>query len=236
MSIEALDTVFDNILRLRREAKSLARRKSASLCAHVAIAGREETSKYLMLYCKQHLPPDVFRKRFQHLPKHRLAGAVYFIAGQISVVHFIDIAGEIAGEHEIGPAMRQLSKAVTFLLDRGNPEKTAEVILNMLREHEDPRVELVRKQHAEEVERHRTTSIYVDVGNDLEVKSKPSDITMDKAKEYLGGLDVGIATLMFIRDPSMTTHQYSLLLPPKERKLFKGELNSHMNKWRRLLV
>nr|WP_272951343.1 AbiV family abortive infection protein [Sinorhizobium meliloti] len=228
-----MNVVFENILSLRKEAKSLARRKNASLCAHVTIAAREETSKYLMLYCKQHLPPDIFKRRFQHLPKHKLSGAAYHISGQISVVHFIEVAGEIAGEHEAGQAIRRLSSAVMFLLDRGNPEKTAEVILTLIREHEDPRIELMRKQHAAEIERHRTTSIYVDVDDDLEVKSKPTDITMDIAKEYLDGLDVGIAALMFIRDPSMTTHQYSLLLPPTARRLFKGEINRFVRKWRR---
>ncbi|ACI57505.1 hypothetical protein Rleg2_4246 [Rhizobium leguminosarum bv. trifolii WSM2304] len=228
MSAEALDAVFDNIKSLREGARSLYRQKRFNLSVHVAIAAREEMSKYLMLFCKEHLPLEVFNKRFSHIPKHRLAAAAYFISGQVSIVYLLEKIAEKTQGTEIGVHASALHTIAQTALVRGNPARTADAILHLLKKSDNEQHEEISRASVVKAEGHRTSSIYVDVSGSLDVVSRPSDITAKDAKGYLDHLTVGEAAIKFIRTPAMSLSKYVSLLPAKERRQIAKEIKIKM--------
>lgn len=128
-------------------------------------------------------------------------------------IHLIGITAKSVKDDRRKAVMNGMSSIATGALDRGNPERTADMIMRILSTNHAPDVAAAAKQAVEEVERDRTASIYVDVTDDLQITSRPSDMTGMTAKRYLSRVDLGIAALKYIRDPAMTTHEYLRLVP-----------------------
>jgi AbiV family abortive infection protein len=224
MSSEALNAVFENIAELSKAARSLYKQKRFNLSVHVAIAAREEMSKYLMLFCKEHLPLNVFKKRFSHVPKHRLAMAPYYINGQLSLAYILEKGAEMLEGAPIGIQTSQLSTYLQNALLRGNPAWTTNAILHSLRKSDDEVLEAATSASAAKVEAHRTSSIYVDISESSAIVSRPSDITATDARGYLEDVAVGLATITFMRTPTMSLSEYFILLPAKKRRVIEREI------------
>ena len=89
----ALKEIFDNAKRAQRVANIFWYANSNAAAVHHSIICWEECSKYLIIYCKDHLPQDLFRRRFQHATKFSVGSSIYYLAGQLSLVFVMEVSG-----------------------------------------------------------------------------------------------------------------------------------------------
>ncbi|MBZ9887963.1 AbiV family abortive infection protein [Mesorhizobium sp. BR1-1-3] len=222
-----LAEILENIQQLTKNAKSLCRTKKYALSVHVSILSIEESAKYLILFCRSHLPEEVFRKRFQHLNKHAVSRAPWFLAGQLSVVYMVHVASEMQqGDDDLAKSTRTFSKYISHYFYRNDPEAVARSILGVL-DLKDDNIIKQNKNAIAEQERDRLSSVYVDISNDLEILSKPSEFDREKAKKYTDMAEFCMRVSQFVGTPSETISDFVEMLPPIERQRMKREARKH---------
>lgn len=214
----ALDAVSKNCGDLLSSAKKLHDQGNYSLSTHVSILSIEESSKYLILFCKSYLPESVFRKRFQHLNKHIISGAPWFLSGQLTLIYAIHLAMQkIEGNDETSRSARDVSKYLTDLFYRNDPEAIAKSIMGVL-EPDTPGYKEINLKGADQREKHRLSSVYVDVSDDLLVVSSPDDIGKETSEEYIDEATFCAAVIGFIGTPTKSITDFVQVLPPAQRQ------------------
>jgi hypothetical protein len=208
---EALAAIFDNIISLRVSSFRLYRRRNFPLATHIAIICGEECAKYLFEFCKEYLSPDVFKKRFQHLPKYRVLSAPWYIAGMLEVTYLMHLASRqgVLGD----PKDHNLILEDLLLFSgQGSPQRVAEILLQCLERNDDPAVELQTEDSIKTKENHRRTSVYVDVDDNGRIVGRPSDISKGDARRYLRDLIIAVAVIRFVSgsEPDIFTFVGSL--------------------------
>lgn len=223
---DTLDAIYNNIIELQAVAVSLRRAKKFGPSVHIAIAALEETSKYLIAYCQEHLPPEVFKKRFSHIPKYRMNAAIHMMVGKLSLIRYFQIQGE--ADEEMKFALGVLQGHLLKFAGKDDPSRLASDILITLSGNGDPAVDMGMKTYTTNTERDRTTSIYVDISDDLSIAGSPKDITLDKANAYLAKVSIGLAVLTFLREPEMTLETLFKSLPRSYGKNFVGRRGKNL--------
>ncbi len=223
---QTLNSIYSNIVDLNLEAKNLQRRKKFAFSVHLSIACLEECSKYIIVFCKNHLDESVYKKRFQHLTKHRISTSFYYILGQIQVLNVVEIAKERVDEKH-KKILETLSGLLSVTIERGTPANTANAILEILSQNKDEAVETQRKKFVSEVEHLRTSSLYVDVANEASIISTPKEIEKSTSSRYLEMCGVSISIINFLRNSEMTGQETISSLPYKIRKTIEYESKQH---------
>ncbi len=222
-SDDALSALLDNIRYLTKNAESLYNSGSYALAVHVSILSIEESAKYLIVFCRSHIPDEIFRKRFQHINKHTVSIAPWFLAGKFTAFYIIHVASQMqTGDDEISMYRRNLLKEVSQSLYRTDPESIAQSILGVLRlKDEDRQAERLIEQKQRELD--RLSSVYVDISDDLKILASPRDFDREKAKRYLDEAYFCQCVSQFIGAPSETIDGFVEMLPPVERQRMKRE-------------
>ncbi|SHF09801.1 abortive infection protein, AbiV family [Kaistia soli DSM 19436] len=220
---DPLHEITINVESLLRSSRTIHDSGNYALSTHVSILCIEESAKYLLVYCKAHLPHDVFRKRFQHVHKHAVSNAPWFLAGQFSVAYMLHITGEMVDKSEsIRDQMRGLSQAVTEYIFQNDPQIVAEAIASVLAP-KDAETDRQYRQFHDEREKDRVNSIYVDVSDDLVVTASPRSFGRAKSKEYVERAELCAALIQFLANPTADIVEFVDRLPPKERLRIKRE-------------
>jgi len=223
MRLDPLEEILTNNRSLAASAKRLYAAKNYALATHVAILSCEESAKFLIIYCKSHLPDVIFKKRFQHLNKHVVSRAPWFLSGQLSVVYTIELASSYAEDNEAFSAMFDpLSKFVSSQFFRTDPEGIARSIIGVL-EAKDAEVRDASKKADLQREVDRLSSVYVDISDDLEVIAGPRNFHRENAKTYLEQAYFCLSVISFISKPSESVADFIEALPWKERRQLKRE-------------
>ncbi|WP_186397678.1 AbiV family abortive infection protein [Stappia sp. TSB10GB4] len=223
MSDEALTAILDNARHLTKSAKSLYRAKNYALAVHSSIIGIEESAKYLIAFCRSHLPEEVFRKRFQHLNKHAVSMAPWFLAGQLSVVYNVHVASQMQpGDDDLAKATRTMSEYIYQYFYRNDPEAVSRSIISVL-EPQDENTQKLNRKVVQQREVDRLASVYVDISDDVRILTSPRDFDRIKAKNYIDMAEFCLCVIQFIGTPSETIEDFVEMLPVVERRRMKRE-------------
>jgi len=224
VSSDAADRVRLNAGALYETAKRLHRTRHFAHSVHFSILAGEECAKFLLVYCKSHLPPEVYRRRYQHIHKSRVLRAPWFIAGQLSVLYSVALVERVYGAGQsIAETIGILHRLVAHLVGRGEPEKVAEAILQSLAAKPDPFQQKMIDEYAAQREQDRLSSVYVDVADDLSVANHPSQIDRKKSNDHLDEAALAISVIEYIHSPSETIFDFVERLPVKEKRTFRKE-------------
>lgn len=227
----ALKAIYKNISNLRVEANIAYSSRRYSSAVLFAILCGEECSKYLLVYCKEHLPIDVFKRRFRHAPKHRVLGVPWHVSGMLSVVHLMHSI-------DITKFLKQKSDQRTFLNHlfkfscHQNPQRLAETIIECLRPYDDVNREGRLIEEMNEREADRRSSVYVDLTEDYEIVGSPANIGKPKAEKYLRDMAVAVAAINFVISPRPDIHKYNDDLPRDMRERNRKEVAEFLKKMR----
>lgn len=207
------DIVKLNARKLALVAGRLYRARSFAASVHMSIAASEETSKALIVFCQQHLPQRVFASRFSHIPKHRMAGAAYYIAGGMQTIYLLHVG---IREGFLGGSSEDQRIALDYFMEiagRGSAESVAQAVMAVLDEHTDARVEEQRRKWALDQEKDRVQSIYVDIDQQGRVTSTPERIQKDVAQKYLRQAVVCLRVLDIVNSEIAGVEEFIATLP-----------------------
>ncbi|RUX78273.1 AbiV family abortive infection protein [Mesorhizobium sp. M7A.F.Ca.US.006.04.2.1] len=219
-----LTAILENITSLVESAKSLHRRKKYAVCSHISILSVEESSKYLIIYCKAHLPERIFNHRYRHLSKHAISDAPWYLSGKLSVLYSVHLAAEMLSPGDQGwEEMQTLSKLLSPYILRTDPIAVAQSIMGVLDTRDNDELSEMYKKSDREREKARLSSVYVDVSNKLEITSSPADFDRKRSKDYLDQALYCLAVVEFISRPTETILDFVQLLPSGQRQRFERE-------------
>ncbi|QJP14339.1 hypothetical protein G3545_12210 [Starkeya sp. ORNL1] len=227
-----LSALSENIDLLLYESYLSACRRNFSLSVHLSITCREECSKFLITFCEEYLPTEVFRRRFQHLHKYKVASAHWFILGGISVIYSIDRASGEFGTEARGD-IRALVDYLPAVVGWNNPNSAATAIMSVLESKDDAGRELEFKEKYSDTERDRVQSIYVDYDEKLNIISSPSDMTFDRARKYLHEAKLCREIASFLMADIFDIHSFVRCLPRSERIKVQDDANRLISAIRR---
>ena len=221
--IDPLNEIQSNVDRLFDSAFYLYTSGRYATSTHISILCIEECAKYLIIYCKSHLPEKVFRKRFQHIHKYAVSGAPWFLSGTFSIVYMLDIATQVLSDDKsIADELKGLSDYVSSVFFRNDPKTVADAIMGVLEPENKEFAERFSKSY-DDREKDRLNSVYVDVSDDLKIKASPALIDKKKSKHYLQDAEYCCAVVKFISDPKKTIGEFVEMLPPAERRKMKAD-------------
>jgi AbiV len=206
----ALKEIYNNAKRAHRIANNFWRARSNAAAVHHSIICWEECSKYLIVYCKDHLPQDLFRRRFQHATKFSVGSSMYYLGGQLSVIFLLEVSGRKS---------EPIAGLARLLLENyKDPRHIAEQIIDVVSMKELSAEQIKRsKEDWEKTELLRRQSVYVDLDNDLNIESCPARIERSVAKKWVVNARYGIATLRFLRSSKPNLSKLISALPNETR-------------------
>lgn len=220
---DPLNAILNNVKSLLECAKSLHRAKRYAVSSHISILCAEEASKYLIVYCKAHLPAEVFKNRYKHINKHLVASAPWYLSGKLHVLYIFYLASRMLSPRDKGSKeLSVLSDYLSVYFLRNDPEAIAESILGVLNP-QDEKIRALHKESNDEREKSRLSSVYVDLSDDLKIVSGPANFDRKKSKLYLDQALFCLSVVNFISKPTETIVEFVNMLPAGERRRFQRE-------------
>jgi len=128
-----------------------------------------------------------------------------------------------------------LAALVALSLDNigmGNPEQLARTLMEFLSAERNEDEKAAQKESYANTEELRTQSVYVDVNDDLSIKSSPRQIASDKAKLKIEHAKLGVAILAFLRSPHPDFSALIESFPDNFRKEVETQANELITKMR----
>jgi hypothetical protein len=208
----ALASIYENIANLRLSAFQAYRNRNFAISTHLAIICGEECAKYLLVFCREYLPKDIFKKRYSHAPKYRVLGVPWHLSGALSVVYVIVAAkreGFLGGNAD---NQRLVVEDLLRFVGNGKPERIAETILECLEPYADERREISLHKEMKQREKHRQ-AVYVDLDENYQIAGRPQDVDRDVAKRYLRDTTVALAAINFVISEKPDVEEYVSALP-----------------------
>ena len=187
MSEDTKSAIHKNITSLFDAAELLASKEYYGPAIHLMMAAREESVKWMLVHCWEHLDQKTKTKIFRHEFKHRTVGIFYFLSGELHAMDIVAGALELAKDKdpEIGKAAELIEKLPKATDD---PKHIAETIVASLHyipddteESQRAEIEEALKKSADADEKLRQNSIYVDFDSALKIEGGPQDY---KKKDY----------------------------------------------------
>jgi AbiV family abortive infection protein len=179
MSEETQLAIQQNITSLFDAAELLVSNKYYGPAIHLIMAAREESVKWMLVHCWDHLDQNTQAKIFRHDFKHRTSGIFYFLSGQLQAMDLFVGALELLKDKN-----NEISDDATLLIenlpktidDRKNISETIMISLQSVQD-ESEEIRLKRdqaiKDSVDAAETLRQNSIYVDFDRDLKIKGAP---------------------------------------------------------------
>ncbi len=183
-----------NIEGLIGDACTLYRRRRFATAAHIAATAREESSKYLLTFCREWLPEKTYRQRFQHDHKIKVNLAFWFLLGQISVVYYIRT---MIGKDRVPDIKAPLYDYLVFEFCSGRPDRVAGAISKSL-EFDTEQKRHVAQVHADEQEQLRVKSIYVDLDATGAIISTPHAVTRSQSRDVINSARAALAVIHYL--------------------------------------
>jgi AbiV family abortive infection protein len=229
-----LDEIYKNASEVLEAAELLKKNNHNAHSLHFSIICWEECSKYLLAYCKDHLPENQFKSRYNHISKYSLAGAIYFLSGGFSVIHLIQ---EMYDSGAFGEGSEGLAALVELTLQDvgfGSPERLANSLIKYLSsEKTDDQKAALEKTYLD-LEKLRTQSVYVDFNEDLSLQSVPSRVSGGKVDYWIENARLGVGMLSFLRADKPELRNLVVSMPKVFREDVEKQSNEMIAKMREL--
>ena len=214
---DPLTEVGTNARSVLAAAEHLFDRGFVAPALHLAIICWEECAKYLLAYCKAHIPEEEFERRFNHKRKIDLASVPYFIVGGLSMIFAIERlhrAGLLGGDDQ---NLAVIKEDLLGHIGWGNPQRLAQIIMERLYPSTTAVLGEDTRKESDRVESLRRASVYVDLEANLEVRTTPRQISIQQGEAQLETARAGVALLDLLENRTFDLDALIAKLPKSLR-------------------
>lgn len=170
----------------------------------------------MVSFCREHLDEATFRKRFRHAYKQQVAGAIWYIAGRISMAHLMHHANANGFFKDEQASADRVVDHVARMAGWSSPRETAEAVSFALQPSEDTELRQISENNVVVTEALRRQCLYVDDA-DGKIISDPALVQREESVLRLREAKNALAVSAFLMSDKLDFRAYLGMLPRSQR-------------------